>query len=120
MSTELYIKRAYEDSEPTDGFRVLVDRLWPRGISKEALKVDLWMKDIAPSDQLRKWFAHDPDKFEEFSRRYIQELDSHPKTVNKLISSIKNKEQVTLIYGAKDQEHNNAVVLRSYLFKKLG
>ena len=119
MSAVIYIKRAYEDPVPSDGFRILVDRLWPRGISKEALNVDLWMKDIAPSNQLRKWFGHDPDKFDEFSRRYIEELDNHPKAVGKLISSINDHDRITFIYAAKNQKHNNAVVLNGYLLDKI-
>jgi len=104
------IKRAYEQPSPDDGFRILVDRLWPRGISKEDAHIDLWLKDIAPSAELRKWFAHDPAKWAEFQRRYRAEL----KQKNQLLDTIKaqaRKTRVTLIYGAKDEEHNDAVVL---------
>jgi len=104
------IKRAYEQPSPDDGFRILVDRLWPRGLSKKDAHIDLWLKDIAPSAELRKWFAHDPAKWAEFQRRYRAEL----KRKQQLLDTIKTqarKTRVTLIYGAKDKEHNDAVVL---------
>ena len=104
------IKRAYEQPSPDDGFRILVDRLWPRGLSKKDAHIDLWLKDIAPSAELRKWFAHDPAKWAEFQRRYRAEL----KRKQQLLDTIKaqaRKTRVTLIYGAKDEEHNDAVVL---------
>jgi len=104
------IKRAYEQPSPDDGFRILVDRLWPRGLSKKDAHIDLWLKDIAPSAELRKWFAHDPTRWAEFQRRYRAEL----KQKNQLLDTIKaqaRKTRVTLIYGAKDEEHNDAVVL---------
>jgi len=109
------IKRAYEPVEDVDGFRILVDRLWPRGISKEKLKLDLWLKDIAPSTELRKWFAHDPDKWQEFQKKYREEL-KNKKTILLIIKDLENKNgTVTLVYGAKDEEHNNAVVLKEKL-----
>ena len=104
------IKRAYEQPSPDDGFRILVDRLWPRGVSKQEAQIDLWLKDIAPSTELRKWFAHDPAKWTDFQRRYRAEL----KQKRQLLDTIKaqaKKSRVTLIYGAKDKEHNDAVVL---------
>ena len=104
------IKRAYEQPSPDDGFRILVDRLWPRGIRKEDAHIDLWLKEIAPSADLRKWFAHDPAKWAEFQRRYRAEL----KQKSQLLDTIKSqtrKTRVTLIYSAKDEEHNDAVVL---------
>jgi len=104
------IKRAYEQPSADDGFRILVDRLWPRGLSKKDAHIDLWLKDIAPSAELRKWFAHDPTRWAEFQRRYRAEL----KQKNQLLDTIKaqaRKTRVTLIYGAKDEEHNDAVVL---------
>jgi len=104
------IKRAYEQPSPDDGFRILVDRLWPRGLSKKDAHIDLWLKDIAPSAELRRWFAHDPTRWAEFQRRYRAEL----KQKNQLLATIKaqaRKTRVTLIYGAKDEEHNDAVVL---------
>ncbi len=114
------IKRAYEEPEPDDGFRVLIDRLWPRGVKKEELKLDGWMKEVAPSDELRRWFGHDPAKWEEFQRRYRQELSSPEKSrlVNGLVNYAEQG-RVTLVYGAKDEEHNDAVVLRGLLLERL-
>lgn len=109
------IKRAYDPVEESDGCRILIDRLWPRGVSKEELKHDAWFKEIAPSDELRQWFDHDSDKFDEFKRRYKSELDSKDDVVDQLLSQCKTQETVTLIYAAKDQKHNNAVVLKEYL-----
>jgi uncharacterized protein YeaO (DUF488 family) len=111
------IKRVYDPPEPGDGKRFLVDRLWPRGVNKEVLKMDGWLKDIAPSDNLRKWFGHDPEKWEEFQRRYEAELDNRQE-VWKVILKADESGSVTLIYGARDEQHNNAVVLREYLEKK--
>lgn len=111
---QLHIKRAYEAAAKTDGFRVLVDRLWPRGISKERACLDLWMKDIAPSTQLRKWWNHDPQHVEEFSQRYRDELDENP-AVDELNHIITTHHTVTLVYAAKDPSINHAVVLRDYL-----
>lgn len=109
------IKRAYYPAEEDDGFRILVDRLWPRGISKEKAKLDLWLKDIAPSNELRKWFGHDRDRWEDFGKKYKEELKAR-KTLLKYIRNIERKNgTVTLIYGAKDEKHNNAVVLRDKL-----
>lgn len=108
------IKRAYDDAQPADGARVLVDRLWPRGIKKEALDLDLWCKDIAPSPDLRKWFGHKPERFAEFTKRYTAELDANP-AMQDLLDLAAKHPTVTLLYGAKDREHNQAVVLRDYL-----
>jgi uncharacterized protein YeaO (DUF488 family) len=109
------IKRAYQPAEEADGFRILVDRLWPRGISKEKAMIDLWLKDIAPSNDLRKWFSHNVKKWSEFKTRYLEEL----KTKRTLMEHIKNLEKekgtLTLIYAAKDEEHNNALVLKDKL-----
>jgi uncharacterized protein YeaO (DUF488 family) len=109
------IKRAYQPAEEADGFRILVDRLWPRGISKEKAMIDLWFKDIAPSKDLRKWFSHDLGRWSEFKTRYLEEL----KTKKTLIKHIKNLEKekntLTLIYAAKDEKHNNALVLKDKL-----
>lgn len=108
------IKRVYEPASETDGFRILVDRLWPRGLTKEKTRVHLWLKEIAPSDTLRKWFAHDPDKWNEFKKKYFEEL----KDKSELFKIIKNKIKggtVTFVYGAKDIEHNNARALKEYL-----
>lgn len=108
------IKRIYEPAEKSDGIRVLVDRLWPRGISKEEAKLDLWLKEIAPSDELRQWFAHDVAKWSEFEKRYTQELRENKELLRELREEIK-KGHVTLLFAAKDAKHNNAVVLRSFL-----
>jgi uncharacterized protein YeaO (DUF488 family) len=113
----LGIKRVYEEPGRADGTRILVDRLWPRGLSKERARVDLWLKDIAPSTELRKWFSHDPHKWAEFQRRYRQELKS--KTDQLAILREKAAQgPVTLLYGAKDESHNEAVVLLSLLQPK--
>jgi uncharacterized protein YeaO (DUF488 family) len=110
------IKRVYENSSKDDGERILVDRLWPRGVSKEKAKIDLWVKEIAPSDELRKWFSHDPLKWVEFKKRYESELKRMRVEVQKL-ASISKKENLTLLYAAKDEEHNNAVVLKEFVEK---
>ena len=107
-------KRIYEPPEQSDGRRVLVDRLWPRGISKESAKLDEWLKDVAPSAELRKWFAHDPSKWAEFKRRYIEELKSKEPIFDTLRTEGR-KGVVTLLYAARDEEHNQAVVLRECL-----
>ncbi|CEA14239.1 DUF488 domain-containing protein [Methanobacterium formicicum] len=108
----IQIKRAYDEVSRDDGFRILVDRLWPRGLSKEKLKIDLWLKEIAPSPELRKSFRHDPDKWDWFRTSYLEELNEK----SELISSVKKLEQekgkITLVYAAKDEKHNNAVVLQ--------
>ena len=108
------IKRVYEDPAADDGFRVLVDRLWPRGVSRENAELDDWLKEIGPSTQLRNWFGHDPELFEGFTQRYRAELDENP-AVATLRGYIADHPKVTLLYGAKDAEHNQAVVLLDYL-----
>jgi uncharacterized protein YeaO (DUF488 family) len=112
------IKRAYEAASPEDGARYLVDRLWPRGVSKEALQIEAWLKDVAPSTEVRKWFGHDPAKWDEFQRRYGAELQSRPETWQPLLDAA-HRGTVTLVYGAKDTEHNDAVVLKAFLESKL-
>lgn len=113
---KIELKRAYEDHEKSDGTRILVDRLWPRGLTKEKAKIDLWLKEIAPSTELRKWFGHDPEKWRRFRGRYQTELKHHLDEVEKIQAEAK-KGTVTLIYGARDQKHNEAVVLKSFLEK---
>ncbi len=108
------IKRAYDPPEKSDGRRILVDRLWPRGISKSSAQIDLWLKEIAPSNALRKWFGHDPEKWSEFRKRYARELAGNPETIAQLKEHA-GKQAITLVYGAKDQQHNNAVALKEYL-----
>ena len=107
-------KRVYDPPSRSDGYRILVDRLWPRGLSKEKAKVDLWLKDVAPSTELRKWFAHDPAKWAEFKRRYTAELKKHPDQIA-IVKEHAAKGPVTLVYGARDEEHNEAVVLQHVL-----
>ncbi len=111
----LKLKRVYDAASPDDGLRILVDRLWPRGVSKSAAHIDLWFKEVAPSTDLRKWFGHEPDKWPAFRERYFRELESHPdEEVGQLLSLIA-KGPVTLLYGAKDPEHNNAIALKEFL-----
>ncbi len=105
------LKRIYEKSEMGDGYRILVDRLWPRGVSKEKAALNLWLKDVAPSNELRAWFGHDPQKWSEFKKRYEKELATNV-VFGELKSIIKKRKNVTLLYAAKDEEHNEAVVLR--------
>ena len=112
------IKRVYNKPAESDGFRILIDRLWPRGLSKETAKIDLWLKDIAPSDGLRKWFAHDPKKWAEFKRRYGEELKDKTELIE-LIRDKGRKQVVTLLYGAKDEECNNAITLKEYIKLKI-
>ena len=108
------LKRAYEAHQRSDGRRYLVDRLWPRGIAKADLAIEDWLKDVAPTQALRRWFNHDPKKWDEFRRRYFAELDAHPDTWKPLLTAAA-KHHVTLLFGAKDTEHNNAVALAQYL-----
>lgn len=108
------LKRVYEPPSDADGTRVLVDRLWPRGLSKDKACVDLWLKEIAPTTQLRQWFGHDPQKWAEFQRRYRAELEANPETVSMLKDAL-SKGPATLVYGARDETHNDAVVLADYL-----
>jgi uncharacterized protein YeaO (DUF488 family) len=112
------IKRIYEKKERTDGKRILVDRLWPRGIKKENAKIDLWLKDIAPSSELRKWFSHDPAKWPEFRKRYKEELKGRRDLLNQLREESK-KGDVTLLFSTKDPRHNNAVILHEILSKDM-
>jgi uncharacterized protein YeaO (DUF488 family) len=111
---KLQIKRVYEQPDKEDGIRILVDRLWPRGLTKERASIDLWLRDIAPSTELRQWFGHDPKKWEEFKQRYFHELKENDKQVWLLQQEIK-KGSVTLVYGAKDVAHNEALVLQEFL-----
>ena len=112
------IKRVYEEAADADGFRVLVDRLWPRGVSKEKAKLDLWAKDVAPTTALRQWFGHDPAKWDEFGKRYTAELAANHAALAALADALKGRPMVTLVYGAKDEEHNQAVVLREVLLQR--
>jgi uncharacterized protein YeaO (DUF488 family) len=110
----IQLKRAYDAPLSSDGCRILVDRLWPRGVRKKEARIDLWLKEAAPSAVLRKWFNHDPVKWNEFKKRYFAELDNQPSAITELLRQ-KDRGAVTLIYGARDSEHNNAVALKEYL-----
>ena len=109
------IKRIYDPPAREDGFRILVDRLWPRGLTKEKAKIDLWLKEIAPSDDLRKWFAHDPEKWKEFKNRYEMELKDKQDLLRKIKQMEKEKGVVTILYSTKETEFNNAVALSGFL-----
>ena len=109
------IKRIYEQAAEEDGFRILVDRLWPRGLSKEKAKVDLWLKEVAPSSELRKWFSHDPTKWAEFKEKYEKELVAKQPLLKEIRRMENEKGTVTLLYSARDVEHNNAVALQAAL-----
>ena len=111
---EIRLKRAYEKPAPDDGLRVLVERLWPRGLSKEQAAVDLWMKDVAPSPELRRWFNHDPARWDEFQRRYRAELRQKKDVVEELRQKCRGG-TITFVYAARDEEHNGALVLKAYL-----
>lgn len=112
--TKFVIKRIYEPAEASDGYRVLVDRLWPRGVSKERAALDEWAKVVAPSTELRTWFSHDPAKFGEFSQRYLREI-AEDKDAPEIIAGWRTHTVVTLLYGARDVSNNEAAVLRDYL-----
>lgn len=113
------IKRAYDAVEASDGERFLVDRLWPRGVKKEALHLTGWTRDVSPSTELRQWFGHDPARWEEFQRRYQAELEQKPESWQPLLEAAARGD-ITLVYGAKDVEHNDAVALKAYLEARLG
>lgn len=116
----IQIKRIYEEPSASDGQRIFVDRLWARGLTKEKAKLDAWEKTIAPSTELRKWYAHDPAKFDEFKERYCEELDANPEAAAFAKKIANTQETVTLLYGAKDGEHSNAAVLRGWVVEKIG
>ena len=108
------LKRAYDQPGPTDGYRVLIDRLWPRAVPREKAQLDEWLRELAPSTELRRWFGHDPARFAEFSRRYVEELSAHEDKVRELRGRAR-RGRLTLVYGARDTEHNDAVVLAELL-----
>jgi uncharacterized protein YeaO (DUF488 family) len=114
----IYVKRVYEPADEHDGARFLVDRLWPRGLKKEALRADTWTKAVSPSDALRHWFRHDPQKWKEFQRRYFAQLDNQPEAWQPLARAVRAGD-ITLLFSARDTEHNNALALRAYLTKKV-
>lgn len=113
----IMVKRAYEKATSKDGVRILVDRVWPRGVTKEALHADLWLKEVTPSTALRKWFSHDPAKWTEFQHKYFAELNANKSACAPILQAAKSK-PVTLVYSARDSEHNNAVALQRYLKQK--
>jgi len=112
------VKRAYDPPAASDGWRVLIDRIWPRGVAKADLQVDAWLKDAAPSTALRKWFGHDPAKWDEFRQRYARELDERPEVVEQLLERARAG-RVTLVFGARDAAHSNAAALKEYLEGRL-
>ena len=117
LRKQIKIKRAYEDPAQDDGVRILVDRLWPRGLSKARAQIDLWLKDLAPSSTLRRWFNHDPARWAEFRRRYASELDAKDRAIAALRGAVR-RGRVTLLFSANDPEHNNAVALQAYLARR--
>jgi uncharacterized protein YeaO (DUF488 family) len=110
MALDVRTKRVYEPADPEDGYRVLIDHVWPRGVSRERAQLDEWAQELAPSDELRKWFDHVPERFEEFRARYRQELSGHGELLNKLRERAR-KGPLTIVYAARDEEHNNAAAL---------
>lgn len=114
---DIKVKRVYEPASPDDGYRVLVDRLWPRGLGRERVAASMWLKEAAPSTVLRRWFGHEPLKFDEFRRRYLEELAAKPEAAAEVLEMAR-KGRVTLLYAARDEEHNHAIVLREYLLSR--
>jgi len=111
------IKRIYEPASKSDGMRILIDRIWPRGMTKDDARVDLWLKDVAPTTALRRWFDHRPERWADFSRRYVAELAEN-EAVDELREALKTRKPITLLYAARDEEHNHALVLARYLTRK--
>ncbi len=118
ITTRIWVRRAYEDPTANDGQRLLVDRIWPRGVSREALRIEEWVKDSAPSDDLRRWFDHDPRRWKGFVERYEAELTSRPDVVEALVERAQ-RGRVTLVYAASDERHNNAVALGHFLAARI-
>jgi uncharacterized protein YeaO (DUF488 family) len=115
---EILIKRIYASPSESDGVRILVDRLWPRGLSKDRARIDFWAREVAPSNELRKWYGHEPSRWPEFKARYFAELDSHPEAIEELVGHAVG-ERVTFLYSSKEQDLNNAVALREYLREQI-
>lgn len=111
---KVHLKRIYDEAAEADGFRILVDRLWPRGVSKDKACLDLWLKELAPSTELRKWFDHDPKKWTGFKRKYTTELSKNVEGVATLEKILKAHKRVTLLYAARDEEHNEAIVIKDF------
>jgi len=114
VSARVWLRRAYDPPTRNDGYRVLIDRIWPRGVSRERARLDEWVRELAPSDELRRWFGHDPQRWEEFQRRYRAELELKHDELDRLVSRVAQG-RVTLVYGARDEQHNNAAVVRQVL-----
>ncbi len=117
IAMKIQTKRAYDAPDASDGERYLVDRVWPRGVKRENLDIKDWLKEVAPSNDLRKWFGHDPQRWDEFRKRYFKELDTNPAAWQPLLDAARHK-KVSLVYGAKDTEHNQAIALKEYLEEK--
>ena len=115
-ASHIRLRRAYGPPSPEDGVRVLVDRLWPRGLRKADAAIDRWMKDVAPSTELRQWFGHDPERWQEFHRRYAKELQQHTTAIDEL-RELARHDTITLVFGSRDEEHNDAVALREVLMR---
>jgi uncharacterized protein YeaO (DUF488 family) len=113
------IERIYDNPKGGDSFRILADRLWPRGLAKDKVRVDLWQKDIAPSNTLRRWFGHDEKKWDEFKQKYFKELDKNNDAVNTIIKTAQKQKSITLLYGTREKRFNNAVALKEYLKEKI-
>src|SRR3954453_18479465 len=115
------VERIYIDpsGNNNNSFRILVDRLWPRGLSKDKVNIDLWLKDIAPSSSLRKWFSHDENKWNEFKKKYFKELEKNNESINIILNRLQEKKSITLLYGSKEEKFNNALALKEYLEKKI-
>ncbi len=111
----LKVKRVYETASRSDGYRILVDRVWPRGMKKEDAKIDLWLKDVAPSSSLRKWFSHDKEKWDKFKEKYHKELDKKKDSVNEIFEKQGKRKNITLVFGSREEKYNNAVALKEYL-----
>lgn len=114
MKTVFYIKRVYDEPAGKDGYRILIDRLWPRGLKKETAAIDEWEKDIAPTTELRKWFGHQPERWKEFQRKYFEELKKNP-SLTTFMNKYRNRKIITLLYAGKDTKHTHALVLQQYL-----
>jgi uncharacterized protein YeaO (DUF488 family) len=114
---DIQVKRVYDPPDPQDGYRVLVDRLWPRGLKKEQVQADVWLKEAAPSTELRKWYAHDLERWDAFRERYFAELDERPEVVEQLLQAARQG-RLTLLYSHRDEQHNQAIVLRDYLLSR--
>lgn len=119
-ATDIRLERAFDEPSSGGGPRFLVDRIWPRGVSKEELDLEAWARDVAPSDELREWFGHDAERWEGFRERYADELEEKPESWRPLLEALAEHGRITLVYGAKDREHNNAVALREFLLTRSG